>query len=205
MLHNNPLYVTLASNPLVETGPPFRRTSIRQNPDQWIKDGWRVPWDHIDIDKMGSKYRCYSVTINPHPEKVVDHHNDRKFIHEMYRTFLRMLNNNNYFRNIISVYEYGKKGKKYGRLHYHILLETRFIRKVEEIGYKIFGKPTEKYRYTLKIKPVTVDYGTIEENYVANYRHNIEKVFNYYTKESHNKELCLFASKGVLADNVANQ
>lgn len=149
---------------------------------------------------MGQKYKVYSVTINPDPNILTCDNNDRKQQNKMFRVFLNNIKNNNYYKNIISVYEYGGKGKRYGKYHLHFMVETRTIRKVEEEALKIFAaKKKSNWKYTVVVKPVTADTNVPDAAKYESYRANIRYIIdNYYRKEQHNKVCCLFCSDGVL-------
>lgn len=188
---------------LGEDCPPILRaqTAKTYHSDQWIKDSWRVPWDMVNMESLfkppkNGRCRLYHVTINPDPKvQWMTHCNDRKLHNEKFRELLKISKINNLYTKIICVYEYGK-GKKYGKMHWHLLLETDVINKFCEAACKIFGTATKRWRNTVVRKPITCDNNTPDAEKLSNWRHNVRYIMTQYmTKETHNKDKCLFSSE----------
>ena len=101
----------------------------------------------------------YHITINPDP--LNSHENnvyDKKLMFKMFRQFLYELKQKKLYKNIISVYEYGAKGKKYGKLHFHILFKTHACNKIKEVACKYFGShKINRHITTVVVKRITID------------------------------------------------
>ena len=98
------------------------------------------------------------------------------------------------------MYEYGKHGKEYGKVHYHILLQTNKINKFIEMAISYFGTNNKtRWRNTIVKKQITIDRSvganaSIDEK-VLNYRSQIDYIMNkYMKKESQNRHKCLYTN-----------
>ncbi|WP_168169805.1 hypothetical protein [Candidatus Izimaplasma sp. ZiA1] len=155
--------------------------------------GWRLPWDMINLDNL---YKMnYHVTISPDPLHSEDFY-DRKYANKVFRQFLNELKKNNLYSNIISVYEYGPRGKKYGKLHWHILFRTSKVRKIETISNTFFGTTPKRCKATTVVKRIRIDKNYVarsDKDKIANYHKQVEFIMNnYMKKEQHNKHKCLY-------------
>ncbi len=194
------LTVDWQSNLLVQTANSdigFFKKVVQQTCP--LKNGWRLPWDILDYENINNMQ--YHVTINPDPQcDWITQCNDLKTHNNRYREFLRDCKKNNLYKNIISVYEYGKNGKEYGKVHYHILLQTNKINKFIEMAITYFGTSNKtRWRNTVVKSPITID------KTVSQYASDIEKVENfkqqinyimskYMRKESQNRKKCLYTN-----------
>jgi len=180
----SPWFHSLGYNPLV---CPF-------------KEGWRRPWEDLDMSELYNMN--YHITINPDPLNKLN--NDvyaKKLMFKVFRQFLLELKNNKYYKNIISVYEYGPKGKKYGKLHFHILFKTHACNKIKERAIKYFGSNTQsRHRTTVVVKRITIDKSFQSDQYTPiqkkqNYNSQCDYILNkYFMKETHNKVKCLYSN-----------
>lgn len=194
------LTVDWQSNLLVQTANPdigfFNKVVTQTDP---LKKGWRLPWDILDDENINSMN--YHVTINPDPHcDWITQVNDLKTHNNRYRLFLRDCIKNRLYKNIISVYEYGKNGKEYGKVHYHILLQTNKINKFIEMAITYFGTSNKtRWRNTVVKAPITIDkclntYASDIEK-VENYRKQINYIMEkYMRKESQNRHKCLYTN-----------
>ena len=149
------------------------------------------------LDKTHLMEMNYHVTISPDPLHSEDYY-DRKVANKVLRQFLRELKKNNYYKYIICVYEYGKRGKEYGKLHWHILFKTRFIRKIEEISNKYFATTKSRSKNTTVVKRIRIDKSYADRSdkqKVENYHKQINYIMReYMQKETQNKVKCLFTN-----------
>lgn len=194
------LTVDWQSTPLVQTANPdfgfFNKETRESCP---LKPGWRLPWDNLDNENLYNMQ--YHVTINPDPKcDWITSCNDLKTHNLKYKEFLRECKKNNFYKNIISVYEYGKNGKEYGKVHYHILLQTNKINKFIEMAISYFGTSNKnRWRNTVVKKQITIDkslsHDATNEEKVLNYRNQIDYIMNkYMKKESQNRHKCLYTT-----------
>lgn len=158
-----------------------------------FKLNWRLPWDMFDETNL---YKMnYHVTISPDPIHQ-DPFYQKKYAHMVLRLFLDELKKNGLYKNIIVVYEYGPRGKKYGKLHWHMLMRTHKIRKVEETANAYFATSKKRSKFTTVIKRITIDKNYAarsDQDKVDNYRLQVDTIFrNYFRKETHNKKKCLY-------------
>ncbi len=164
-----------------------------------LKNGWRLPWDLIDYENINNMN--YHVTINPDPQcGWITSCNDLKLHNNKFRQFLLECRKEKLYKNIISIYEYGKHGKEYGKVHYHILLQTNKINKFVEMAISYFGTNCKtRWRNTVVKKPIIIDrkvseYATDEEK-VNNYKQQVKFIHeNYMRKESQNRHKCLYTN-----------
>lgn len=164
-----------------------------------FKPGWRRPWDDID---MSALYEMnYHITINPDPMNQLSKDvYDKKVMFTIFRQFLEECKKNKYYKNIICVYEYGAKGKRYGKLHFHCLFKTHCCNKIKEIACKYFGS-SKKNRHitTVVVKRITIDKvsGDIrsDQEKVDNYKEQVDYIMHkYMKKETQNKVKCLYSN-----------
>lgn len=195
------LTVDWQSNFLVQTANPefgfFNKRDIDLTCP--LKIGWRLPWENIDNNELYNMK--YHVIINPDPNSDwMTSCNDLKTHNKRFKTFLRECKKERMYKNIISVYEYGKNGKEYGKVHYHILLQTNKINKFVEMALSYFAtKDKTRWRYTVVKKQITIDkslsaHATDEEK-VSNYKSQIDYIMSkYMRKESQNRHKCLYTN-----------
>jgi len=160
-----------------------------------FKQGWRLPWDMLDKTDL---YKMnYHVTISPDPIHETDFYS-RKVANKVLRQFLRELKKNKLYDNIICVYEYGTRGKTYGKLHWHILFKSRAIRKIEEISNRYFATSKGRARHTTVIKKIRIDKSYADrsdEDKVENYHAQVDYIMKkYMQKETQNKVKCLYTN-----------
>ncbi len=166
-----------------------------------FKSNWRLPWDMVDREHLYEMN--YHITISPDPEASwfpPGAGSDLKLHNKKLRAFLQECKINKFYKNIILVYEYGKRGKTYGKVHYHILLKTSRVNKFVEAALKHFGcdKKT-RWKNTVVKKPIQLDKSlpstASDREKVENYHKQIDYIMNnYMQKESQNRHKCLYTN-----------
>lgn len=87
----------------------------------WEREGYRKPWNLIPDKHF--KGMNFFVTINPDSNcDWYTHDVDRKTIVSRFLNAIQHLKNNLIILKSISVYEYGRYGKKHGKLHFHCII-----------------------------------------------------------------------------------
>lgn len=167
-----------------------------------FKQGWRLPWDMLD--KTNLYEMNYHVTIAPDPIHETDFYS-RKIANKVLRLFLSELKRNKLYKNIICVYEYGSRGKTYGKLHWHILFKTNKIRKIEDMSNKYFATSKKRSKNTTVIKRIRIDKNYVDRSdadKVANYKAQVDYIMReYMQKESQNKTKCLYTNM-IIQNNI---
>jgi len=139
---NSSLFVDFGSRTLVQTAKPNNGNFFNKKKNQptidYFQQGWRCPWSEID---MKSKYLFnFHITINPDPKcEWMTNCQDRKLHNEKLREFIMKIKNRGLYKYILCIYEYGIKGKSYGKLHYHILFKTHASDAIRKEANIIFG------------------------------------------------------------------
>lgn len=179
-------------------GVPFPLANRKVDPvDLLMKNNWRKPWDMLPSD-YPEKFN-YHMTINPDPKCtwIIDNNcQDRKTHHKRLRSFLKESFYSKLFSDVIVIYEYGKYGKKFGKLHYHCLFRTNKSAKLTIKAFEYFKHSSTKSCSAVINKRITHSLKK-GDNHSAllmkasqlsskNYIYN-----NYFRKESHNKIHCL--------------
>lgn len=195
------LTINWQSNTLVQTANPqcdFFNKSSSQEVDN-LKDRWRLPWDMLDYENLYDMQ--YHITINPDPQcDWITSCNDLKIHNIRFRQFIREAEKYLLYSNIISVYEYGKRGKEYGKVHWHILLQTTKIDEFIKMAIKYFGTDNNKrWKNTIINKKITIDKSlrrkATKEEKVDNYKSQIDYIIKkYMKKETHNRIKCLYSN-----------
>jgi len=166
--------------------------------DPFIK-GWRLPWDMIDNDKAYDFN--YHLTINPDPQcDWITSVTDLKSHKKKFREFITELLKDKLYSNILAVYEYGKNGKQYGKVHFHILFKTNKVNKLVDIAIKHFGVNIKtRWAKTVVKKLITCNKclpsNSTNQEKVDNYREQIDYIMKeYMQKETHNRLKCLYSN-----------
>lgn len=119
---------------------------------------YRVPWDNISKKELNSMNLAFTLC----PDIRVDFDcKDKSVCVPKLIDLLIELKNNNVLNKIISNYEYGEKGKEYGKLHFHgmVLLspgdasgKLNNREKFEKALLKVFNKRSQLRDKTLHTK-----------------------------------------------------
>lgn len=183
------------SHTLVETAANINWFSTNGTPETCpFKSRWRIPWDNIAHEKVLDMN--YSITVNPDPNLTwLDDTRDRKLLNAKFRETLLICKNKKLYKNIIVIYEYGKKGKQYGKLHYHLLVNSQKVNQFCEEFIKTFGTTKKRWKMTVVKKLIKPDFGIIDELKLDNLNAQKKYIYEkYFRKESHNKIKCLYSS-----------
>lgn len=133
----------------------------------------RYPWDLIKTDYY--KGLNLVINLNPDPNKIEDY-NNKALVNKI---LIDYIESDEKVQKAIGVYEWGKYGPKYGKLHYHIILKTNHRKMVEEELQKLFN-------CRRNLRQVTITSKVIKDN-----KHK-QDYLNYMKKEQQNKVKCLF-------------
>lgn len=90
--------------------------------------------------------------------------------------------NSDKIKNMLLVYEYGKGGK----LHFHMVINTKYIRQIEKEILMVFGNSQMQYKWGNRCTKVKV----IRPNKNEDADSNMRKCINYLRKEIHNTSRC---------------
>ena len=133
----------------------------------------RYPWDLIP--ETYYKGLNLVITLNPDTLKIEDY-NNKKYVNNI---LINYINNEETIQKAIGVYEWGKQGAHYGKLHYHFLIKTLDRSRIEQNLLDLFNSRRnlrDRTLYTKLIKDV-------------DHRNTAIK---YLKKEQQNKSKCLF-------------
>lgn len=159
---------------------------------------YRLPWSLIDYDEIYKS--SWHVTVNADYQcdwVTNENKNDKTYMNNRLKNLLTKLKLEGLFKNITVVYEYGELGKEYGKLHWHMLVDTCKIRLFEQEFNREFGTTKQRCKATTVCKKITIDKGTpnVPELMVANYKENVDYVLKHYMrKESQNRIKCLYTT-----------
>lgn len=195
----------IGSRPFIGNGSlgvPFPLTKCELIPTfkTMMHQNWRTPWDKLPM-QFPSIFN-YHFTINPDPKCSWITNNDcrcRKTHHKQLREFLSDAYNQKLFSNTCIVYEYGKYGKKFGKLHYHCLFRTAKAKKLQQCAFRYFKHTSTKsdrscvYKmisHSLKKDTLNLSwYNSLKKCSLLESKRYIYN--NYFRKENHNKIKCL--------------
>ena len=116
-----------------------------------MKANWRKPWSLFPTDYY--KQFNYSYTINPDPKCkwIIDNDcRDRQTHHAKLREFLINAYYQKLFSAVVVIYEYGKHGKKFGKLHFHCLFRTNKAEKLRLCALSYFAANKNNNRAVVK-------------------------------------------------------
>lgn len=135
----------------------------------------RMTW--LAVHELNNYRYRYHITVNMDWR----HHNCSD--DEQFERIKRVLyDHHRYIKNILCIYEYGKKGK----MHFHMLLETSRIKSLERDLTNNFGNSNNynrNHNYAVKTK-------LIQPNKGETWEENIDRIINYFKKEQHNRQMC---------------
>lgn len=141
----------------------------------WKTINYRMPW--LMIPEKHLKGLNFSFNLNM-DEHINDYENTRKWQIPKVLLFLEKLKADKIIYKYLIVYEYGKYGKKHGKIHFHGLVKTLDREEFEKQTLKVFNKRTNCTHRTLTTKHIK------DPEHRATY-------LNYIKKEQHNKIKCL--------------
>lgn len=179
-------------------GVPFPLANRKVDPvDLLLQSNWRKPWAMLPSD-YPEKFN-YHMTINPDPKCtwIIDNNcRDRKTHHKQLRSFLKECFNLKLFSDVCIIYEYGKYGKKYGKLHYHALFRTNKSGKLKIKAFEYFKHSSTKSYSAVVVKRITHSLKKSDNHSAMLMKASqlSSKLYiyrNYFRKETHNKMKCL--------------
>lgn len=155
----------------------------------WKTSNFRCPWELIPEKVV--KGCNFFFTINPDPH--VDwytHDSDKKTIIPKFLLLLQELKDKGIIINSVSVYEYGKFGKRHGKLHFHGIIKTKRRQEFEAEVLKVFNKRSNLRHCTVDTKTIK---SVADRNRILNYMHTSKtKKGKIYSAEQQNKIKCLY-------------
>lgn len=142
----------------------------------WKTIRHRMPWDLIGLKHY--KGMNFFFTINPDPS--IDFYENKKlFLVPKILILLEKLKDEGLVKKSIIVYEWGKFGKKHGKLHFHGMLQTKDKQACIDKINKIFNKKTNCRHRTTRLDHIKT---VVDRN----------RMIKYMQKEQHNKLKCLY-------------
>jgi len=150
-----------------------RPYALGNRPPSYLKT--RYCWTDIN-DKYYQGINM-TININPDPSKIEDY-NNRKLVNNI---LCEYIDHETKIMKAVGVYEYGSKGKEYGKLHYHIAIKIlpKDRTDIENQLLKLFNQKSNCKHRTLQTKMI------------KDVKHRQDYI-NYMKKESQNKIKCLF-------------
>lgn len=133
----------------------------------------RIPWSLVPTKWF--RGLNLSINLNPDPSKIPDF-NNKLVVNNILINYIR---DEVHIQKAIAVYEYGPKGKTYGKLHFHIAIKTNNQKAVREGLALLFNKKVNCRHRTINAKRFR------DEKHRQDY-------INYMHKENQNKIKCLF-------------
>lgn len=197
----NKMFLTFGQNTLERKrylGVPFPLANEKIDPvGLMLHKNWRKPWDMLPSD-YPEKFN-YHMTINPDPKCtwIIDNNcRDRKTHHKQLRSFLKEAFYLKLFSDVVIIYEYGKYGKKFGKLHYHCLFKTNKSGKLTAKAFEYFKHRSTKSSSAIVTKRIThsLKKGDNHSALLMKASQLSSKNYiyiNYFRKETHNKMHCL--------------
>lgn len=165
------LYIDFKINGSLAMGTGVAPTPLGKRSNSHLMT--RYPWEMIPEEYIRGINLV--INLNPDPNKIEDY-NNKKLVNNM---LMHYIDNEKNITKAIGVYEWGKNGPKYGKLHYHMLLKTSNRKVVEENLSELFND-----RRNLKCR-------TINTKFIKDVKHRTDYL-NYMKKEQQNKIKCLF-------------
>lgn len=141
----------------------------------WKTTNYRMPWNLIPEAHYRGLNFSFNLNMDAH---IKDYQNSKKWQIPKVLLFLEKLKMDKIIYKYIIVYEYGKYGKKHGKIHYHGLVKTHKRDEFETEVLKTFNKRTQCSHNTLTTKHIK------DPEHRATY-------LKYIKKEQHNKIKCL--------------
>lgn len=144
---------------------------------------YRLPWSDIPSTRHQSCNLAF--TINADCRVDFDVY-DRKVSNPKLLDLIFDLKKKGIVKKITCVYEYGEKGKKHGKLHYHGI--AQMVPSKEQNNREIFEKAILKvFNKNLNVRHRTLHtklFKTVEDR---------TRYLKYMSKEEHNKKKCLIS------------
>lgn len=142
----------------------------------WKQPNYRSPWDKIDEKFIKGMNLSVNLNIDPSVEW---YENTKKVQIPKVLLFFEKMKMERIINKYIIVYEWGKYGKKEGKLHYHMLVKTT---KKNELVTEIIKEFNNK---------TNCSHRTIRVNWLKDVQHRLRYI-NYMKKEQQNKIKCLY-------------
>lgn len=142
----------------------------------WKTMRHRQPWQ--DIANKHYKGMNFFFTINPDPD-IDFYENTKKFLIPKILILFDKLKSEGLIKKSLIIYEWGKFGKKHGKLHFHGFLQTKDKQTVSDKINQVFNKKTNLRHLTTRLNHIK----TVDDR---------NRMITYMKKEQHNKLKILY-------------
>lgn len=145
------------------------------DPVPWKDKHYRCPWDEIPEEHMKGMNFFFTLNIDP---SIDGYENTKKWQIPKVLLFFKKMQMDRIISKYVIVYEWGKKGKSHGKLHFHGFIKTIKRNEFEDEVCKEFNRQTNCRHRTIQTS-VNKDVATRERR------------INYIKKATQNKIKCL--------------
>ena len=156
---------------------PTERPALERPLQPWITANVRRAWDVVPQKSLRGNF---FMTLNPDPNcDWYTTNNDKKTIVTKFLTAIEKLKASRILLSSVFVYEYGDKGKKDGKIHFHGIIKTEDKDAITNAILKEFNQRSNAKHRTLNLKVIK----KVSDR---------ENMINYMKKECQNKKKCLY-------------
>lgn len=142
----------------------------------WKTDKYRSPWENIEEKHLKGMNFFFTLNIDPSVEW---YENTKKRQIPRVLLFFEKMKRYQLISRYVIIYEWGKKGKSHGKLHYHGFIKTNYKNELLAEFGKEFNKKTNAMHRTIQL---SVNKSVQDrDNRIA-----------YLKKEQQNKIKCLY-------------
>ena len=145
------------------------------DPVLWKDKHYRCPWELIPEKDMKGMNFFFTLNIDP---SIDGYENTKKYQIPKVLMFMKNMQMDKIISKYVIIYEWGKQGKSYGKLHFHGFIKTIKRNEFEDQVCKEFNRQTNARHRTIQTSP-NKDVATRQRR------------INYLKKETQNKIKCL--------------